>query len=120
MARSQRCAYCGEIAVSSQFYLFPCGHSFHTDCVMERIDHHLQPAEKEEVRKIEAQLQALTPNGDVVKDKKTIQQREYLRGELDGLVAAECPLCGDRMIESIALPLISDDDSLQSLFQLRD
>jgi hypothetical protein len=30
--------------------------------------------------------------------------------ELDGYIAADCPLCGYVMIQSLSLPLISDTD----------
>jgi hypothetical protein len=37
-------------------------------------------------------------------------QIDYLQGELDGYIAADCPLCGYAMIHNIGLPLISDKD----------
>ena len=44
---------------------------------------------------------------------------EYLQAELDGFVAADCPLCGFAMIRSLGVPLIdmtlpSDVDELKA------
>jgi hypothetical protein len=33
----QRCEYCGDAVFSKQFYIFPCGHGFHCDCIMKRL-----------------------------------------------------------------------------------
>ena len=43
-------------------------------------------------------------------DKRALAQQEYLQNELDGYVAADCPLCGYLMIASLAQPLITEYD----------
>ena len=48
-------------------------------------------------------------------DRRSIIQQEYLQNELDGYVAAECPLCGDAMIRSLAQPLIAEADRYNEL-----
>lgn len=37
-------------------------------------------------------------------------QVEALQTEIDGYLAAECPLCGDFMIRSVHEPLISEQE----------
>ena len=34
-------------------------------------------------------------------------QQEILQNELDGYIAADCPLCGSMMIKQVGLPLIA-------------
>ena len=38
-------------------------------------------------------------------------QVEALQLELDGYIAADCPLCGYVMIRSLSMPLITPEDS---------
>ena len=129
MQSNQRCYYCNTLALSSPFYLFPCSHAFHTDCVMERLDTFLSASEVSDVRHITAQIQELdqiiqnNPNvnesaagSDIGSDVgggiiAADQQREQLYERLDNYIACECPLCGDLMIESIGKPLLQLEDA---------
>ena len=38
------------------------------------------------------------------------EEREKIQSEIDGIVAAECPLCGSVMIQSINTPFISKEE----------
>lgn len=59
MQSNQRCYYCNTLVLSSPFYLYPCSHAFHADCVMERLDTFLSASEIGEVRRIRTQIQEL-------------------------------------------------------------
>ena len=39
-------------------------------------------------------------------DKRLLQSIEYVQNELDGLIANDCPLCGDIMIQLVGISLI--------------
>ena len=41
--------------------------------------------------------------------------RDKLQAELDAIIAAECPLCGSGMIQSINKPFISKEEESEAL-----
>jgi hypothetical protein len=104
MDNSQDCFYCRRSAFSAQFYLFPCGHAFHTDCVMENMEKHLDTQQLMEARKLQTTLRDIA-HTTTYNDHRLQAQRDLLREQLDGYIACECPLCGDLMIKSIEQPL---------------
>ena len=42
--------------------------------------------------------------------KRRQAQIEALQAEIDGYLAAECPLCGDVIIRTVGDPLVDDDE----------
>ncbi len=42
--------------------------------------------------------------------KRKAAQLEALQSEVDGYLAAECPLCGDLIIRTVGLPLVSEEE----------
>lgn len=42
--------------------------------------------------------------------KRKAAQLEALQSEVDGYLAAECPLCGDLMIRTVGAPLLSEEE----------
>jgi uncharacterized protein with von Willebrand factor type A (vWA) domain len=49
-------------------------------------------------------------------DKRSLTQLDQLQNELDGYVAADCPLCGNYMIRSIATSLTeSEKDKMEAM-----
>jgi hypothetical protein len=42
--------------------------------------------------------------------KRKAAQLEALQAEVDGYLAAECPLCGDLIIRTVGLPLVSEEE----------
>lgn len=61
------------------------------------------------IRGLEDQLKILQSKKDN-SDKRSLAQQELLQSELDSHIAADCPMCGYLMIESLAIPLITEDD----------
>lgn len=109
---NQRCEYCESPAFARPFYLFPCAHAFHCDCVMLRV--HADPtlldaAQRATVSKVEDQIASLRSKLSQDTDKRAQIQLEYLQSELDGFVGADCPLCGFAMVRSIGQSLLSSE-----------
>jgi len=104
----QRCEYCVDALFGKQFYLFPCSHGFHSDCLLKRVftHAHLDANKLATVRELEAQLKEHALRSKEIDSKKTLAQQEYLQNQLDGYIAADCPLCGFVMINSLAQPLL--------------
>jgi hypothetical protein len=108
-SQHQRCEYCVDPLFGKQFYLFPCSHGFHAQCLLKRAPLHLQPAQLSAVRGIEDVLKGLSGR---VKDadNRARAQQESLQLELDGYIAADCPLCGFVMIRSLGVSLVAEED----------
>jgi hypothetical protein len=63
------------------------------------------------IQRILDQIRLLIPRAQRDGDKRAQTQLELLQSELDGFIAADCPLCGYAMIENIAVPLVNIDDT---------
>lgn len=42
MKLHQKCEYCDDDLIGKQFYLFPCGHGYHEDCLIKRVPEFLE------------------------------------------------------------------------------
>jgi vacuolar protein sorting-associated protein 18 len=112
VSSSQLCELCDAPALTQEFYLFPCGHAFHSQCLGVHMQQHLNAVQRSEVARLQQQIAAA--ESTAVMTKRAALQLEALRSELDGFVAAECVLCGELMVQSIDKPLLSllsSDDS---------
>ncbi|XHG00353.1 hypothetical protein AWENTII_003814 [Aspergillus wentii] len=94
----EKCWICSLPVLSRQFFVFPCQHAFHSDCLGKEV---LEGAggKKKYIRDLQAQLS----RGDITSSK-----REEIVKELDGLVAEACILCGDHAIKQIEKPFITN------------
>ncbi|KAJ2908473.1 tethering complex subunit, partial [Coemansia aciculifera] len=124
----ESCQACSQPLWLRQFYVFPCQHSFHADCLTRRVVgacnrvqrrriHELQ-SQCVEIAKMRRQLRlnpllgtaakARPANGAVAKesDDQLEQQLRRAKQQLDALVAGECALCGEAMIKSISEPFV--------------
>ena len=108
----QRCEYCPDSLFSRQFYLFPCSHGMHADCLLRRTHQfrHLDTSKLALVKALEDQLKSITMR---VKDndKRAMAQQETLQSELDAHIAGDCPLCGNIMIHSLSCRLVGEQDA---------
>eukprot|EP00595_Chromulina_sp_UTEXLB2642_P003347 CAMPEP_0196765756 /NCGR_PEP_ID=MMETSP1095-20130614/11823_1 /TAXON_ID=96789 ORGANISM="Chromulina nebulosa, Strain UTEXLB2642" /NCGR_SAMPLE_ID=MMETSP1095 /ASSEMBLY_ACC=CAM_ASM_000446 /LENGTH=508 /DNA_ID=CAMNT_0042124375 /DNA_START=1550 /DNA_END=3072 /DNA_ORIENTATION=- len=109
----QRCDFCYDALFNKQFYLFPCTHAFHSDCLSKRVTKFLDSSQVANLKSIEDQLKQLTLRGKDT-DKKAASLQEYLQKEIDGYIAADCPLCGFQMIQALVTPLITDEDEVEA------
>ncbi|KAJ2033939.1 tethering complex subunit [Coemansia sp. S3946] len=129
----ESCQICSQPLWVRQFYVFPCQHSFHSDCLTRRVVgacnrvqrrriHELQ-SQNVEIAKMRRQLRlnpllagaggrARATNGAATKesDEQLELQLRRTKQQLDALVAGECVLCGEAMIKSISEPFIDISD----------
>ena len=115
----QRCEYCNDAIFNKQFYLFPCSHGFHSDCMLKRVytHKHLDKTQLRTVKGLEDQLRVVAVRAKD-NDKRALAQQEFLQNELDGFIAADCPLCGFVMIRSLSVPLVPDDSEESAAWRL--
>lgn len=121
VAANQKCELCAYPVLSRVFYLFPCQHAFHADCLTREMLQHMSPEQSKRVKELERRIadhnQAMSDLAPARIDHKAesnmaISQFDQLKAEFDDLVAAECINCGDMMINSITLPFATEDEDL--------
>ncbi|EAW12555.1 vacuolar protein sorting protein DigA [Aspergillus clavatus NRRL 1] len=97
----EKCWLCSLPLLSRQFFVFPCQHAFHSDCLGKEV---LEGAggKRKYIRDLQAQLN----KGDI-----SSSRREEIVKELDGLVAEACILCGDHAIKQIDKPFITASEA---------
>ncbi|KAL3237695.1 tethering complex subunit PEP3 [Nakaseomyces bracarensis] len=85
------CDQCHRMLQTRKFLVFPCGHNFHTDCLIKAIlssnDYNL----KSKIENFQRRLN---------KDRKSVNPRE-----LEKLMATKCCLCSDIAINKIDEPV---------------
>ncbi|XP_028755584.1 vacuolar sorting protein 18 [Neltuma alba] len=102
------------------FYVFPCGHAFHAQCLIAHVTRCTDEAHAEYILDRQKQLSLMggearrDSNGALSPEDSTIPSMspaDKLRSQLDDAIASECPFCGELMIKEISLPFILPEES---------
>ncbi|CAE7206719.1 VPS18 [Symbiodinium pilosum] len=117
VARDQACELCGADVVRERFYAFACSHCCHEACIRALILPALSVEKREEVLKLEAarlQHQATAAGAQPATQMPT--PLAEVEDKLDGILAEDCPLCGQLMIDTIEKPFIdsAEVDEIES------
>jgi hypothetical protein len=56
----EKCAVCDQTLLQRQFYVFPCRHSFHADCLIAETTRHLPQRTLRRILELQEQLSSLT------------------------------------------------------------
>ncbi|KAG2207051.1 hypothetical protein INT46_009184 [Mucor plumbeus] len=111
----QMCCLCEFPLLTRQFYVFPCNHEYHADCLRNRVTKYLPTRQIRKLADIQEQLSRefkLARTIQSIEDEKAITARiEDLRYQLDDIVAHQCVMCGDIMINSIHVPFIGEEEA---------
>lgn len=113
VVRSQdKCSACGYPLMMRAFYLFPCGHKFHADCLVAEVLPHLPAAVGARASELQRRIAAHSDPSPThaASTASPVQQEQSLKEELDQLVASECVYCGDVMIRMVDKPFVTDED----------
>ncbi|KAH1218698.1 Vacuolar sorting protein 18 [Glycine max] len=108
------------------FYIFPCGHAFHAECLIAHVtrctvEAHIESIGKmlqaEYILDLQKQLtlmgsEARRESNGTLSPEESIPSMtiDKLRSQLDDAIASECPFCGDLMIREISLPFINPEE----------
>uniref|UniRef100_A0A1E1XC32 Vacuolar protein sorting-associated protein 18 homolog n=1 Tax=Amblyomma aureolatum TaxID=187763 RepID=A0A1E1XC32_9ACAR len=111
----EKCALCEYAVMNQAFYLFPCGHMFHSECLSAEVQQHSLPAKASRIEDIHRQLAMLSGRDDSASLSSaaglpSLTTREKLMNELDDLIASECLFCGEIAIRSVDEPFINPED----------
>ncbi|XP_046364864.1 vacuolar protein sorting-associated protein 18 homolog isoform X1 [Haliotis rufescens] len=109
-----KCSSCSYPLMVRAFYLFPCQHKFHMDCLIADVLPSLSGSKKSKVDQLQRKL---AERDEAVPYRKStsaaqigVNRDAEVKAELDDLVASECIYCGDFMIRCIDKPFIEDDE----------
>ena len=114
----QKCDHCGYPILTRDFYLFPCQHVFHFDCLFGSITPNLsRPMQRrvddlmDEILRAKDRMSALAVGvggGGAAGEEMAGAESAYqaAREALDRIVAKECLYCGGLMIDSIDKPFV--------------
>lgn len=101
----ERCWICTLPVLSRQFFVFPCQHAFHSDCLGKRVLENSGSSKRKRIKDLQTEVNQGLSIGP---------QRQKLVAELDGLVAEQCVLCGDLGIKQIDEPFIHAGDDVEA------
>jgi vacuolar protein sorting-associated protein 18 len=112
MRSDARCAFTTKpiLSAGEPFYVFPSGYVVLESALKKEVMPYLNERQRARVVEIESELKRMA---GVEVDPKM----DTLQAELDGLIAAECPLTGSMMVDSIDTPFDDSDeiDAMQNV-----
>lgn len=116
----ENCFLCGFPVATKKFYVFPCLHTFHCDCLLEVV---LKSSDYKAIHKIREIRRTGVPTAgageantggamgsQITADSRTLLTKEQVTAEIDKVLLASCVLCGEARIDSIDTPLVQTSD----------
>lgn len=94
VAGTDVCAICESTLLSKPFFLFPCSHKFHSDCMEKQL---LANLASEQIAHLNVLKNQLTSGNPTNSDKS----REQIKEEIEECIASSCLFCGELMIDSL-------------------
>ncbi|XP_060828027.1 vacuolar protein sorting-associated protein 18 homolog isoform X2 [Bombus pascuorum] len=106
------CNTCGVQLLLRPFYVFPCGHRFHSDCLVAALTPMLSMDQRTKLADLQRQLTALSNKPEDTRSVRSVSlsTKDQIKADIDDLIASECLYCGELMIESIDKPFIEEED----------
>lgn len=109
MKSDARCAYTNRAVLSAgePFYVFPSGYVVLESALKREVLPYLNDRQRRRVAELEREIKVSSKQ-----NRQRDPQVDSVQAELDGLIAAECPLTGSIMVDSIARGFSDDFDDL--------
>ncbi|KAF7993970.1 hypothetical protein HCN44_011239 [Aphidius gifuensis] len=106
------CNLCKVQLLLRPFYVFPCGHRFHSDCLISSLTPMLSYECQNKLTDLQRQLTSLSNKKDdtISIGSVSLSTKEQIKADIDDLIASDCLYCGDFMIESIDKPFIDEEN----------
>ncbi|KAK4985772.1 tethering complex subunit [Elasticomyces elasticus] len=98
----ERCWNCRLPLLSRQFFVFPCQHAFHADCLGKMVMRMIGMNRGKRIRELQAEVGRGIVGG---------AKRERMVKELDGLVGGACVLCSEMAVKQIDEPFVLPTDN---------
>ncbi|KAI4499403.1 hypothetical protein M0802_005663 [Mischocyttarus mexicanus] len=106
------CNSCDIQLLLRPFYVFPCGHRFHSDCLVAALTPMLPMKQRTKFAELQRQLTVISNKSENTASARLTPYpvKDQVKADIDELVASECLYCGELMIESIDKPFIEEED----------
>ncbi|XP_063971923.1 vacuolar protein sorting-associated protein 18 homolog [Diachasmimorpha longicaudata] len=106
------CNSCEVQLLLRPFYVFPCGHRFHSDCLIAALTPMLSIEQQTKLADLQRQLTAVSkkPEDTTSVGSVSLSTKDQIKADIDNLVASDCLYCGEFMIESIDKPFIEEEN----------
>ncbi|KAF2457272.1 Pep3/Vps18/deep orange family-domain-containing protein [Lineolata rhizophorae] len=98
----ERCYVCRLPLLVRQFFVFPCQHAFHADCLGKKVIEQAGVAKSKRIKELQVEVGRGTSTG---------AKRERAVKELDALIASACVLCSDSAVKQIDEPFVLQSDN---------
>lgn len=93
----ERCWICTLPVLSRQFFVFPCQHAFHSDCLGKRVLESSNAVRKKNIKDLQSKVSQGMGVGP--------QRQKWIK-QLDDIVGEQCVLCGDLGIKAVDEPFV--------------
>ncbi|CAO1390724.1 unnamed protein product [Diamesa serratosioi] len=106
ISAQDKCSLCGYYLLMKPFFLFPCSHKFHADCLEKNLIQLLTPEEGKKLLMLKQKLAILNTQVELSNNQNNViplQQttRDQLKLDIENILAAECTFCGTLMIQQL-------------------
>ncbi|XP_055911201.1 vacuolar protein sorting-associated protein 18 homolog isoform X1 [Eupeodes corollae] len=103
------CAICESYLLLKPFFVFPCGHKFHGDCLEKQIIPMLTSEQSRRLSSLKQQLENILTTSIAIAERTNQQRlsREKIKTEIENILASDCLYCGV-MIDTIDQPFVED------------
>lgn len=91
------CLICHKLLSLKKFYIFPCFHSFHQDCLVQEILRSNDYKLKSRIFRLQKSIKLNSGNSKAINDMKK---------EIDDILSSRCCLCTDININLVEEPLV--------------
>ena len=114
ISSSRRCDKCAYSILSSPFFLFPCQHVLHLQCLQEEFLHVAPEMLKHELQTLLEKRQSLrglemsTTSSSQHNAEKVSQELELVQNEIEDLLSSDCVFCGEIVIHTIDRPFYAE------------
>jgi hypothetical protein len=98
------CELCGSRLLVQGFYMFPCHHAFHKDCLIPEVMRHMSSEECSELERL------LSEESSGSREGATAMARSSTKVRIDSMLGSQCLYCGDVMIMSVSQPLVPPEN----------
>jgi len=108
VSSTQKCDLCSQLVLTRQFFLFPCTHVFHVDCMIKEVSIYLEknPRARPDISQMKTKKEKSDKKSGRSADEDAREKKKRDR-MLEHFAASQCLFCGDIMIDSVQEPFIS-------------
>ncbi|KAG5440696.1 hypothetical protein PCK2_000284 [Pneumocystis canis] len=112
--KEEKCNICQKMLLNDLFYVFPCQHCFHKDCLYSRMLEETTFWQYRQIQDLQSRMSK--PESDI--SVKSLEKCRSFDEELDDIISAECILCSSNMIRSIDKSFIDNNSKEISFWNI--